>query len=158
MSLRAYSDYFLMLCNHIGMVVPCAFHSCWRLFAFNQIQLDAYCVVVWRFEATFKLQPVIPIFERNKMTECPRKPWQPTSVRITWLIQSFSMQSACSVSYRFFLPLVCFLSVFFPGDSQYYEEDTVLWIGPDYCLNNVNWKLLRCHNICLNFPVTSSIQ
>ena len=28
-----------------------------------------------------------------------------------------------------FLPLVCFLLVFFPGDSQFYEEDTLLWIG-----------------------------
>ena len=46
-----------------------------------------------------------------------------------------------------FLLLVCFLPVFFPGDSQFYEEDTLLWIGPCYnvwllfCLNNVNWKL-----------------
>ena len=38
--------------------------------AFDQIQLDAYRAVVWRrFEATFKLRPVIPIFERNEMTE-----------------------------------------------------------------------------------------
>ena len=55
-----------------------------------------------RFEATFKLRPVIPIFERNEMTECPRKLRQPTSIGITWLIQPFSMQSAHSVSYRFF--------------------------------------------------------
>ena len=27
-----------------------------------------------------------------------------------------------------FLPLVCFLPVFFPGDSHFYEEDTLLWI------------------------------
>ena len=34
--------------------------------AFDHIQLDAYRAVVWRrFEATFKLRPVIPIFERN---------------------------------------------------------------------------------------------
>ena len=49
------------------------FHSCWKRFAFDQIQLGAYCTVVWRrFEATFKLRPVIPIFERNEMTECPK--------------------------------------------------------------------------------------
>ena len=43
--------------------------------AFDQIQLDAHCAVVWRrFEATFKQRPVIHIFERNEMTECPRKP------------------------------------------------------------------------------------
>ena len=37
--------------------------------AFDQIQLNAYRAVVWRwFEATFKLQQVIPIFERNEMT------------------------------------------------------------------------------------------
>ena len=71
--------------------------------AFDQIQLDTYCAVVWRrFGATFKLRPVIPIFERNEMTECPRKPQQPTSIGITWEIQPFSMQSARSVSYRFF--------------------------------------------------------
>ena len=38
-------------------------------------------------------------------TECPRKPWQPTSIGITWHIQHFSMQSACSVSYCFFFRL-----------------------------------------------------
>ena len=43
--------------------------------AFDQIQLDAYRAVVWRrFEANFKLRPVIPIFERNEITECPIKP------------------------------------------------------------------------------------
>ena len=58
--------------------------------AFDQIQLDAYRAVVWRrFEATFKLRPVIPIFERNEMTECPIKPRQPTSIGITWHIQPF---------------------------------------------------------------------
>ena len=73
-----------MLRNHTGKMVACAFHSCWRLFAFDQIQLDAYRAAVWkRFEATFKLRPVIPIFERNEMTECPRKPRLPTSIRIT---------------------------------------------------------------------------
>ena len=67
--------------------------------AFNQIQLDAYHAMVWRrFEATFKLQPVIHIFERNEMTECPIKPRQPTSIGITWHIQPFSTQSARSVS------------------------------------------------------------
>ena len=69
----------------------------------NQIQLDAYCAVVWRwFEATFKLWPVIPIYERNEMIECPRKPQQPTSIGNTWHIQPFSTQSAHSVSYSFF--------------------------------------------------------
>ena len=103
MSLRVYSNRFLMLRNHTGMVVPRAFHSCWKLLAFDQIQLDAYCTVVWRwFEATFKLRSVIPIFERNEMTEFPRKPRQPTSIGITWHIQLFSTQSARSVSYRFF--------------------------------------------------------
>ena len=54
MILRTYSNRFLMFHNHPGMVVPRAFHSCWKLLAFNQIQLDWYCTVVWRFEATFK--------------------------------------------------------------------------------------------------------
>ena len=90
------------------------FHSCWKLPAFDQIQLDAYCAVVWRrFEATFKLRPEIPIFERNEMTECPWKPRQPTSIGITWHIQPFSTQCFVSV----FLPLVCFLPVFFTGGT-----------------------------------------
>ena len=102
-SLRVYSNRFLVLRNHTGMVVPRSFHSCWKLLTFDQIQLDAYCAVVWRrFEATFKLRPVNTIFERNEMTECPRKPRQPASIRITWHIQPFSTQSARSVSYRFF--------------------------------------------------------
>ena len=85
------------------MVVLCVFHSCWKLLAVEQIQLDTYCTVVWRWlEATLKLRPVISVFKRNKMTECPRKPWQPTSLRITWHIQPFSTQLAHSVSYRFF--------------------------------------------------------
>ena len=48
MSLRAYSNRFLMLRNQMGMVVLCAFHSYWRLFTLHQIQLDAYCTVVSR--------------------------------------------------------------------------------------------------------------
>ena len=86
--------------------MPYAFHSCWRVFALDQIQLDAYCTVVWRwYEATFKLRPVIPIFEINEMTVCPRKPRKPTSIGITWHIQPFSMQSAHSFSYWFFFHL-----------------------------------------------------
>ena len=90
MSLRVYSNRFLILRNHTGIVILREFHSWWILFALDQMQLDAYCTVVWRqYEASFKLQPVIPIFERNKMTECPRKPRQPTSIKITWHIQTF---------------------------------------------------------------------
>ena len=101
MLLRVYSNCFLR--NHTGKVVPRVFLSCWKLLAFDQIQLDAYCAAVWkRFEATFKLRPVIPIFEWNEMTECPIKPRQPTSIGITWHIQPFSTQSARSISYRFF--------------------------------------------------------
>ena len=78
MLLRVYSKRFLR--KHTGMEVPHVFPSCWKLLAFDQIQLDAYCAAVWsRFEATFKLRSVITIFERNEMTECPRKP-QPTNL------------------------------------------------------------------------------
>ena len=73
MSLCTCSNCFLMLHNHTGMLILHAFHTCWSLFALDQIQLGAYCTVVWRqYEATFNLQPVIPIFERNEMTEWPR--------------------------------------------------------------------------------------
>ena len=75
----------------MGMVAPRAFHSCWRHFALDQIQFDAYCTVVWRwYEATFKLRVMIPIFERNEMNKCPRKPRQPTLIAIKWNIQPFS--------------------------------------------------------------------
>ena len=43
-----YSNRFLMLCNHTGIVGPRAFHLCWRLFDLDQIQLYAYCPVVKR--------------------------------------------------------------------------------------------------------------
>ena len=80
--LRVYSNRFLR--NHTGIVVPHVFPSCWKLLAFDQIQLNAYCAAVWRrFEATFKLRPVIPIFERNEITECSIKSRQPTSIGIT---------------------------------------------------------------------------
>ena len=46
MSLRTYSNHFLMLHNHTGMVVPHAFDSHWRLFSLDQIQLYAYCTMV----------------------------------------------------------------------------------------------------------------
>ena len=48
-----------------------------------------------------------------------------------------------------FLPLKCLLPVFFPGDNQFYQEESLLLIRPCYhvqplfCLNIVNWKLLR---------------
>ena len=48
MSLCAYSNRFLMLRNHSWIMVSRAFHSCWRLFALDQIQLYAYCTVVKR--------------------------------------------------------------------------------------------------------------
>ena len=102
MLLPVYSNRFLR--NHTRKVVPRVFPSCWKLLAFDQIQLDAYWAEVFRrFEATFKLRPVIPIFKRNEMTECPRKPRQPISIGITWHIQLFSTQSERSVSYRFFI-------------------------------------------------------
>ena len=82
------------------------------------MQLDAYCTVVGRrYETTFKLRPVISIFERNEMTECPRKPQQPNSVGIIWHIQPFPTQSARSVSYQFFFRLC--------ASSQFYSQGTV---------------------------------
>ena len=146
-SLRVYSNRFLVLRNHTGMVVPHAFHSCWKLLAFDQIQLDACCAVVWRrFKATFKLRPVIPIFERNEMTVSTKTTitnFNRNHMANPTFFHAVGTQCLTSV----FLPLECFLPVFFPGDSQFYEEDTFLWIEPRYnvwplfCLNNVNWKL-----------------
>ena len=129
-----------------GMVVLRVFPSCWKLHAFNQIQLEAYCAMVWRwFEAIFKLRPVISIFERNEMTECPRKPQQPASKGISWHIQPFSTQSARSVSYQFFFHS-CASSWFSSQRTVNSMRRTLLWIGPGYnvrmlfYLNNVNWK------------------
>ena len=65
---------------------------------------------IWgNFQTADWLQFEIPIFERNEMSECPRKPRQPTSIGITWDIQPFSTQSECSVSCRFFFCLCTFL-------------------------------------------------
>ena len=50
MSLRVYSNRFLMLRNHMGIVVPRAFHSCWKLFAFDQILLDVCMRISIYFE------------------------------------------------------------------------------------------------------------
>ena len=67
MSLRPCSNCFLKLRNRTGMVIPYAFHTCWRLFALDQIQVDAYCIMVWRlYEATFKLCILTPIFKETK--------------------------------------------------------------------------------------------
>ena len=118
MPLHVYSNCFLMLHNHTEMVVLRAFHSYWRLFTLDRIQFDAYCATIWRqYDATFKLRPVIPIFERNEMTECPRKPWQTTPIGITWHIQPLSMQSARGVLYRFFFRSCAF--------SQFFSQGTV---------------------------------
>ena len=139
----------LVLRNHTGMVVPRAFHSCRKLLAFDQIQLDAYCAVVWRrSEATFKLRAGIPIFERNETTTTNLNM---NHVAYPTFFHAVGNHMAYptffhAVSHSGFLPLVCFLPVFFPGDSQFYEA-SLLWIGPRYnvcpvfCLNNVNWEL-----------------
>ena len=53
----------LQLRNHTGMVILHEFHTCWRLFALDQIQLDAYFTVVWRrYEATFNLYVCVYIY------------------------------------------------------------------------------------------------
>ena len=157
MSLRAYSNRFLMLHNHTGMVVLRAFQSCWRLFAFDQIQLDACYAVVWRlFEATFKLRPIIPIFERNVLTECPWKPRQPTSIGIIWHIQPFSMQYLVLV----FLFRSCTSSRFsFHGAvssmrTLFFESDHATMFGRFYV--GIMWTG-NCRDV-LRSTVTSSIQ
>ena len=45
--------WFGVLCNPTGMVILYVFHSCWRLFALNKIQLDAYCAVVFMRNGRF---------------------------------------------------------------------------------------------------------
>ena len=47
-------------------------------------------IAPWSEDNLRQLSNLIPIFERNEMTECPRKPQQPTSIGITRLIQPFS--------------------------------------------------------------------
>ena len=138
MSLRIYSNRFLMLRNHMGMVATRAFHSCWKLLALNQIHLDAYCAVVWRrFEATFKLRPVIPIFVRNQMSECPRKSRQPTSIWITSHIQPFSTQSARS---RHVVSRIGFSSVGVLPIGFLSRGQSILWGGQ----SSLNRTTLQC--------------
>ena len=134
MLLSIYSNHFLMLCNHTGMVVPHVFYSCWKLLAFDQIQHDAYCAMVRRrLEATFKLRPVIPIFERNEMTECPRKPRQPTSIGITWNTNPFpgSRHAVSGIGFS----STCVLPPGFLPRGQ-----SILWGGH----SSLNQTMLQC--------------
>ena len=138
MSLRSCSNCLLMSRNNTGMVISHAFHSCWRLFALDQIQFDAYCTVVWRrCEGTFKLLPVIPIFERNEMTESPRKPRQPTSIGITWHIQLFSAQSARN---RHAVSRIGFSSVRVLPPGFLSREQSILWRGH----SSLNRTTIQC--------------
>ena len=134
-SLYTYGNCFLMLRNHTGIVILRSFHSCWRLFALDQIQLDAYCTVVWRrYEATFKQQPVIPIFERNEMTECPRKTMTTNVNRIhkAYPTLFYTVGTQCLVSV--FLPLVCLLLGFFFQGTVYSMRRT-LFFESDHATN-----------------------
>ena len=108
-----------------------------------------YIELVWRrYEATFKLRSVIPLFEINEMTEYPRKRRQPTSIGITWHIQVFSTQSTRRVLYRFSLHS-CASSRFSSQGTVNSIRRILFWIGPCYhvwplfCLNDVNWNMLR---------------
>ena len=148
MLLHVYCNHFLMLRNHTGMVVPRAFHSCWNLLAFDQIQLNTYCArglkTIWG-----KLQTAASdsyfwkkrndwVSEKTTTTNLKR-------IHMAYPTLLHAVGTQCLVSA--FLPLVCFLLVFFPGNSQFYEEDTLRWIGPRnnvwplFWLNNVNRKL-----------------
>ena len=144
MSLRA--NRFLMLCNRTGMVILCAFHSCWRLFALDQIQLDAYYTVVCRrYEVTLKLASDSYWKKRNDWVSKKTTTTNLNRNHVAYPTLFHVVGTQCLVSV--FLPVLCLLPVFFPGDSQFYEEDTLFWIVPRYnvrplfCLNNVNWKL-----------------
>ena len=44
-SLRACRNRFLMLRNNMGMVVPCAFYSCWRLFLIESLSIAVQAFV-----------------------------------------------------------------------------------------------------------------
>ena len=155
MLLRVYSNRFLR--NHTGKVVPRVFPSCWKLLAFDQIQLAAYCAAT--------LKTICDSYfwkKRNDWVSYKTTTTNLNKNHMAYPTLFHAVGTQCPVTV--FLPLVCFLPVFFPGDSQFYEEDTLLWIGPCYkvrllfCLNNVNWKLWKCLEICWNFPVTSSVQ
>ena len=141
MLLRVYSNHFLR--NHTGMVVKHVFPSCWK-------PNPTWCILrhglkkIW---GNFQTAASDSYFWKK------RNDWMSYKTTTTnlnrnhmaypTLFHAVGMRCLLAV----FLPPVCFLPVFFPGDSQFYEEDTFLWIGPCYnvrplfCLNNVNWKL-----------------
>ena len=73
------------------------------------------------------------------MTECPRNHntnFNRNHMAYPTLFHAVGTQCLISA----FLPFVCLFPVFFPGDSQFYEEDTLLWIRPRY-----NVWLLFCY-------------
>ena len=154
MLLRVYSNRFWR--SHTGMVIPHVFHLCWKFLAFDQIQLDAYCAVVWRwFEQLSNWGQWFLFLKKKKkkkkeMMACPRKPRQLTSIGITWHIQPFSTQSSGSVSYRFFFRS-CTSSRFSSQGTVNSMRKTLLFESdhatmsmlqwPLFCLNNMNRKL-----------------
>ena len=104
-----------------------------------------YQDVIFPRHTTFKLRPVIPIFERNEMTEFLRKPRQPTSIGIIWhirpLFHAVSTQYLVSVFFR-----LCASSRFFSKDTVNSMKRTLFF---EYLICS-KWS---CLIICLfNWP------
>ena len=146
MLLRVYSNRFLR--NHTGKVVPRVFSSCWKLLAFRPN--PTWCMLrrglktIWgNFQTVASDSDFLE--KRNDWVSKKTTTTNLNSNHMAYPTLFHTVGTQCLVSV--FLLLVCFLSVFFPGDSQFYDEDTLLWIGPCYnvrplfCLNDVNWKL-----------------
>ena len=159
MLLHVYSNRFL--CNHTGKVVPHVFPLCWKLSHFRPnptwcishrglktiwgnfqtAASDSYFWKKWNDWVSYKTITIN--LNRNHMA-------YPT------LFHAVGTQCLVAV----LLPRVCFFPVFFSGDSQFYEEDTLLWIGPCYnvrplfCLNNVK-KSRSLSLISLTDPLTN---
>ena len=145
MLFHVYSNRFLR--NYTGKVVPRVLPSCWKLSRFRPN--PTWCILrrglktIW---GNFQTAASDSYFWKKRNDWVSYKTTTTNLNRnhmtYTTLFHAVGTQYLVAV----FLPLVCFLSVFFPGDSQFYEEDTLLWIGPCYnvqpffCLNNVNWK------------------
>ena len=131
MLLRVYSNRFLR--NHTGKVVPRVFPSCWKLSRFRPN--PTWCIsrrglkTIW---GNFQTAASDSYFwkKRNDWVSYKTTTTNLNRNHMAYPTLFHAVGKQCLVAV--FLSLVCFLPVFFPGNSQFYEEDTLLWIGPCY--------------------------
>ena len=134
MSLYACSNRFLMLHNRTRMVIPCFISFMLKTFFLSsKSNLMHFCTLVWRwYFGNFQTVSSNSYFWKKQKWVFLEKPCQPISIGITLLIQPFFTVGIAVYCIGFFFLFVSLHLVFFLGNSQFYEEDTLLWIRPCY--------------------------